>query len=172
MPRRIEHRHLTAASAEAVAEVLADEAYLRARLERLGGEGARLLEHRKREGEIAYRSRQGVGVERLPTVARALLAGDLVVSREETLRRERPGYWVGVVKAVVIGAPVTVDGEQILSDVDDSGADGSSMLAIDVQLNVRIPLMGGTIERLVSDQLRRLLVAEAQFTDEWLADND
>jgi hypothetical protein len=39
---------------------------------------------------------------------------------------------------------------------------------VHADVTVRVPLIGGKIEEIVADQVRRLLEAETQFTVRWL----
>ena len=48
---------------------------------------------------------------------------------------------------------------------------GREQLTARADVRVSVPLIGGKIEGVVGEQVRRLLVAETAFTDEWLAQN-
>ena len=44
-------------------------------------------------------------------------------------------------------------------------------MEIKATVEVRIPLLGGTLENVVSDQLTDLFINEQRFTAAWIADN-
>ena len=46
---------------------------------------------------------------------------------------------------------------------------GGSELVIDVQVTVKVPIVGGKVEEAVAEQVRNLLAAETEFTLSQLA---
>lgn len=164
MPRRIDHRTSSEHPADEVAAVMLDEEYLRARLVRLGGPGAALLEHQLDDGGGRYRIRQGVDGALLPPVVAKLVSGNLVIERTETLRRGEPGRWGGDVQVRIPGTPASAAGSL---DLRDSAA--GSELVITADVTVDVPFFGGRIEGVVAEQVTLLLAAETAFTMRWLA---
>ena len=163
MASRIEHRAVFTAPASAVHAAFVNRDFLAERLRVLGGKGAQLLDYTERGTEVALKLRQGVDAGHLPSAARALIKGDLVVERAESWRPDGAGF-AGDTSAVVSGVPGEVKGRFALVD---SGA-GSTWTTTG-EVKVRIPLVGGKIETAIADQVRKLLAAEAQLTADWLA---
>ena len=89
--------------------------------------------------------------------------GDLAIVRTETLNRTSPGHYGGDVDVAIPGAPASASGTMSLAD-DGAG----SLFEVHADVTVRVPLIGGKIEEIVADQVRRLLEAETAFTVRWL----
>jgi hypothetical protein len=64
-------------------------------------------------------------------------------------------------------APVAVNGEASLSAVD-----GRARLVFQAAVEVRIPLVGGKMEKFIGAQLIDLLNTEQEFTIRWIGDGD
>ncbi len=161
MPSRFEHRATLAAGPATVYSTLVDEAFLTARLRDIGGKGAALLDHRTSDDGPTIRLRQGVDAQRLPSAVRSILSGDLVVEREERWRgREADG------RATINGVPAEI---RYRTRVAANG-DGTD-LVVDAEVKVGIPLIGGKIEKVVAEQVTKLLAAEAEYAEKWLAEH-
>ncbi|OLR90765.1 DUF2505 domain-containing protein [Actinokineospora bangkokensis] len=163
MASRIEHRAEFAAPAAAVHAAFVDRDFLAERLRVLGGKGAQLLDYTERGGEVAFKLRQGVDAAKLPSAARAIIKGDLVVERTESWRQAATGF-AGDTGASVSGVPGDVKGRFALVD-----AGTGSVWTTSGEVKVRIPLVGGKIEAAIAEQVGALLAAEARFTADWLA---
>ncbi|EPQ71576.1 hypothetical protein MMMB2_5410 [Mycobacterium marinum MB2] len=48
---------------------------------------------------------------------------------------------------------------------------GGSRLSLQLTVQVRIPLIGGKLERMIGTELSQLVTVEQKFTTEWIADN-
>jgi hypothetical protein len=165
MASRIEHR---AEFAHGVDEVLAastDESVLRARLEQIGGTSAALLEHSTTPDGVRFKLRQGIEAERLPQAVRTLHKGDLIVQREQAWHRSGEGY-TGTAKAAVSGVP-----GEISARTELTSENGRTVLGTTGEVKVRLPLVGGKLESVVAEQVRKLLEREAEFTAKWLAEH-
>src|SRR6185312_467567 len=115
MPRPIDHRSTSSHPADRVYAAMADPGYLRARLARMGGKGAELLEHSPDGDGVRYRLRQGLDRELLPPLVQTLIPGDLMIERTETLRPDTIGGYRGDVDVRVPGTPVTANGAMRLA---------------------------------------------------------
>jgi hypothetical protein len=166
MPRPIEHRTSSSYSAARVYAVLTDEEFLRARLKQLGGKRSELTAFSPANGGIRYSLRQIIDAEHIPSVARALIRGDLVIERTESWTGG-DGEYGGTVEASVPGAPGSVDAVTSLLDTA-----GGSELVLAGTVKIDMPLVGGKLEDLIVKQLTALLRAEAQFTQDWLDRHD
>lgn len=161
MPSRFEHRASFPAPVDTVYSTLVDEAFLSARLRDIGGKAAALLEHVTSDNSATVRLRQGVDAQRLPGAVRSILSGDLVVEREERWRgHESTG------RATISGVPAEITSQSRLV----SRGDGTELVT-SAEVKVSIPLIGGKIEKVVAEQVTKLLAAEAEYAEKWLAEH-
>jgi hypothetical protein len=159
MARRIEHHTTSPHSAEKVFGALVDETYLRDRLAAIGGTNAELVSFSSSDGKASYELKQGVPAEHLPSMAKSLLGGDLVIKRVESW-----AAGAGTVEVTLSGVPGRVDGGFTVTD-NGSG----SKVTLTGEVKVSIPLMGGKLEKVIAEQVAVLLDKESEFTSEWLA---
>ena len=164
MARSIDYRSMSQYPADEVYATMVDPEYLRARLDRMGGPGAKLLEHRADPDSARYRLRHGLSGADLPPIVTALLTGNIVIERTETITREDTGRYSGDVAVVIHGTPASAVGRMRLADRDGSGSE----FVVWADVTVKVPLIGGRIEAVVADQVKNLLAAETAFTLEWL----
>jgi uncharacterized protein DUF2505 len=167
MSRQIDYRSTSQRPADEVYATMVDPDFLRARLERIGGPGARLLEHSADVQGARYLLRLGLDAEDLPSVVRTVLPGDLTIERSERWTRKDSGRYLGDVEVTIPGAPASATGGMRLRDLPDGGSE------LDVRADVRVsvPLIGGKIEGVIGEQVQRLLTAETAFTEAWLSEN-
>lgn len=161
MPSRFEHRATFAAGVDTVRSTLVDEAFLTARLKDIGGKGAALLEYRGNADGVDIKLRQGVDAAKLPGAVRSILAGDLVVEREERWRGPEAAG-----RASINGVPAEIRSRSRLA----ANGDGTE-LVVTAEVKVGIPLIGGKIEKVVAEQVTKLLAAEAEYAEKWLAEH-
>ncbi|MGW6935144.1 DUF2505 domain-containing protein [Lentzea sp. NPDC054927] len=159
MARRIEHHTTSPHSAEKVFGAMVDETYLRDRLAAIGGTNAELVTFTSVDGKTSYQLKQGVPAEHLPSVAKSLLGGDLVIQRVENW-----AAGAGTVEVTLVGVPGRLDGSFTVTD-NGSG----SKLTLAGEVKVSIPLVGGKLEKVIAEQVAVLLDKESEFTSEWLA---
>jgi hypothetical protein len=108
---------------------------------------------------------QRIPSDKLPSVVTSLVSGDLAI--------ERTMSWTfsdtaadGTFRATVPGTPATTDGSFRLRE------DGETTVAeFDGSVTVKIPLVGGKIEKLISQNMLTLFDAERDFTVAWDAEN-
>jgi uncharacterized protein YndB with AHSA1/START domain len=162
MASSLEHRSTFPAPPETVYSTLVDEAFLTERLRSIGGKGATLLAHSRTGPGVSFRLRQGVDAARLPGAVRSILNGDLVVEREERWTAED---FAALSKVTISGVPGEIRGRSRVA-VQGTG----SALVVTAQVKINIPLIGAKLERLVADQVGKLLAAEAEFAEKWLAE--
>lgn len=166
MSRQIDFRSVSPHPADEVYATLVDPTYLRARLERIGGPGASLLEHSADDAGARYLLRLGLHADDLPSVVRTVLPGNITIERDERWARKDGGRYLADVDVRIPGAPASAGGGMRLRDLPDGGSE----LDVRVDVTVSVPLFGAKIEAVVGDQVHRLLAAEAEFTQAWLAD--
>jgi hypothetical protein len=167
MSRQIDFRSVSPHTADEFYATMVDPDYLRARLERIGGPGADLLEHSADVQGARFVVRQGIEAEDLPSVVRGVLPGNLTIERNERWTRQGSGRYVGDVDVTIPGAPASATGGMRLQDLPDGGCE----LNVRADVRVSVPIIGGKIEGVVGEQVQRLLAAETAFTKAWLTDN-
>jgi Protein of unknown function (DUF2505) len=166
MSRQIDYRSTYPHPADEVYATMVDPDYLRARLERIGGARASLLEHSADVGGARYRLRHGLDAKDLPSVVRTVLPGDITIERNERWTRQDSGRYLGEFDVAIPGAPGSAGGAMRLRDLPDGGSE----LSVRADVRIAVPLIGGKIEGVVGEQVQGLLAAEAAFTHEWLAE--
>jgi hypothetical protein len=154
-------------TADEVYATMVDPGYLRARLEQMGGPGAELLTHEAAADHARYTVRHGLSGAALPPFVATFLAGDIVIERTETLRRDKEGRYSGDVSVVIRGtpAPATASGSMVLADLPAGGSE----FRVQTEVTVQVPIIGGKIEAIVAEQVEKLLAAETAYTLDWLA---
>ncbi|WP_137812644.1 DUF2505 domain-containing protein [Gandjariella thermophila] len=167
MARRIEHRTSTPWDADRVHAALVDPAFLRDRLAALGGPGAELVEHRVDDGAVTVRLRHGIPPEEVPAAVRPFLGSGLKLERIETWHGDGPGRYSGTVRLDTSGLPGEIAGATAVQNLPAGGSE----LSVDGEVKVSIPLVGGKIEDIVAEQVRKLLAREADFALEWIAEH-
>jgi len=165
MTRRLEMHYRYPASPERIRAVLTDERFLRDRLREIGGPGAELVSRTENgSGRVTLVQRQGLPADALPSAVRSFVPDDLTIERTE----DWTGPTDGTIDVVLSGAPGSVTGTlAVVPDADGPDANGS-VLTITVDASVPVPLFGGTIERVVTDNIEKLGDVEYAFTCEWL----
>ena len=163
MARSIDYRSTLAYPAEKVFAAMTNKEYLEARLREIGGPGSALLDHEATPESARYELKQGLAEQDLPPIVGKVMNGDLAIIRTETLNRTQPGRYSGDVDVAIPGAPASASGSMALAD-EGSG----SLFEVHADVTVKVPLIGGKIEEIVADQVRRLLEAETEFTVRWL----
>ncbi|CRK60240.1 hypothetical protein [Alloactinosynnema sp. L-07] len=165
MGSRIEHRAGFTRPAAEVHAAFIDRAFLDERLRALGGKNAELLEYTANGAEVTFKLRQGVPGEKLPSIVRTVIKGDLIVERTESWRPDGAAF-SGSTSATVSAVPGDIKGTFRLVDTA-----GGSEWSTSGQVKVSIPFVGGKIESVIAEQVTQLLAAEAEFAAEWLAEH-
>ncbi|MFC9896741.1 DUF2505 domain-containing protein [Nocardia sp. NPDC127579] len=145
--------------AAAVRAALADEQYWKDRIAEVGGDNARLDSFSADGDRVRVEMVQAISAELLPPAITAVRPGDLIIPRTET--------WTGdsaTFEATVEGAPAQVRGTVTLAD---AGTESSA--TVQGQIEVKIPLFGGKIEKAIQEHLTELLQSEEEFTNTWIA---
>lgn len=164
MATSLEHRSTFAAPADEVYRTLVDKAFLTERLNDIGGKNAALLDHAGSGDRVSFRMRQGVDAAKLPGAVRSILNGDLVVEREERWQPDG-GAYAGASRVTITGVPGEIQGRSRIA-----AAGAGTALVITAQVKVSIPLIGGKLEKVVAEQVGKLLAAEAEYAEKWLAE--
>jgi hypothetical protein len=125
---------------------------------RIGGESGD-------DGTIEVITHQTVHSDHLPGLVTQLHRGDLCVRREETWGPLDDGIATGSITGSIVGAPVNVWGTAALTP---SGESGGARMALQFTVQVRVPFIGGKLERLIGNELTELVALEQRFTTQWL----
>jgi hypothetical protein len=167
MPRSFDVSTETAASVEAVHSAFGDESYWLARLAAYGGDAMRLDSLVvDADGTVAVATTQDLRHDVLPGRLAKVFPGDLKIVREETWGPIDGGEVRGEVSIEAFGAPASGVGTAVLAPI----AQGSR-LTFTGTLQVRIPLVGGTIEKYISGQIVEQIPEVQRFTAEWIAEH-
>lgn len=167
MPRSFDMAAEYGGSVEQVHRAFRDERYWLARLTDSGADDYSLdsmvVDQR---GGIDIVTTQTLRSNRLPGVVTQFHRGDLSFVREETWSPVRDGQATATVKGSITGAPAALSGTAVLKP-----AQAGSRLEFTVEVEVRVPLVGGKIENFIGGQLVDLLIAEQRFTTVWITEN-
>ncbi|OBI84031.1 DUF2505 domain-containing protein [Mycobacterium sp. E740] len=170
MPRSFDMAADYDGTVEQVHGAFSDERYWLARLTDSGAD-VYSLDSMIRDGTggsdgLYIRTTQTLRADRLPGVVTQFHFGDLSFVREETWGPVNDGKAVATVRGSIPGAPAGLSGTAVLSP-----RGSGSRLELTVEVEVRVPLVGGKIENFIGSQLVNLLIAEQRFTTEWIAEN-
>jgi Protein of unknown function (DUF2505) len=117
------------------------------------------------DGTIDVVTLQVMHRHNLPSVVTQVHRGDLCVRREETWSPLVDGTMTASIRGSILNAPVSVAGTAVISQL---AASGGAKLDVSITVQVRIPLIGGKLEKLIGVQLATLLSEEQRFTTMWL----
>lgn len=160
-----------AGSVAQVHDAFCNEQYWLARLAESGADEVTLDAFRVgSDGGVDVMTTQVLRADRLPGVVHQFHRGDLEIRRAETWTAVTDGAAVANVASSITRAPVSLSGDALLTAFEAPAA-GRSRLALRATVEVRIPLVGGKMEKFIGTQLMNLLSAEQQFTTRWIADN-
>lgn len=162
---RVELRY--AAQVPAVAAMLADVGYARARVEASGATVEQADVTGDAGGPVTVTTRRLVPTDQIPAQARSFVGSRLEVRQVEAW--EAPagddGTRRGTVVVEISGAPVRLTGTVTLAP-DGSGG---SVLAYDGDLKASVPLFASAIEQAAVGAVRSALQAEQDAGTRWLA---
>ncbi|WP_205876288.1 DUF2505 domain-containing protein [Mycobacterium camsae] len=125
---------------------------------RIGGESGD-------DGTIEVITHQTMLSQNLPALVTQLHRGDLCVRREETWGPIRDGIATASIAGSIVGAPVNLWGTAMLQPVADSR---TARMTLQLTIQVRVPFIGGKLERLIGNELGQLVSIEQRFTTLWL----
>jgi hypothetical protein len=129
-------------------------------------EGMRVGGESGDDGTVEVELLQVMHTLHLPALVTQLHRGDLKFRRTEKWGPLEGGAAKGTLGGAIAGAPVSLAGTGELF-----AAETGARLQFVVDVSVRIPIIGGKVERLVGAQLPKVLDAERQFTDAWITEH-
>lgn len=150
---------------EQVHEAFCDEQYWLARLAESGADQWTLdAFSRGHDGGVDVVTTQVLRADRLPGVVHQFHHGDLEIRRAETWTGLSGGSAEASVASSIVRAPVSLNGDAHLAR-----ADARARLVFRATVEVRIPLVGGKMEKFIGNQLMSLITSEQEFTTRWIA---
>ncbi|WP_068278435.1 DUF2505 domain-containing protein [Aldersonia kunmingensis] len=164
MAKPIEHTAKFQAPIERLHAAFTSEQFFDERIEAVGGPGGRVDEFSVgADGTVTVKMMQIVPAATLPSLITKVRPGDLEIDRVQVWGPLRDGRADGSFTANIAGVPAKIGG------TSDIAADGAgSVLTVNGEVSVKIPLVGGKIESAAVDQLTKLLDMEDEFTVKWL----
>jgi len=159
-------------SVEVVYRAFANEDYWRARLVASGADGTELESMRvggepENADSIEVVTLQVIRSQNLPGLITQVHRGDLRVRREEHWGPITDCTATASLAGEIVGAPASLSGTATLFPVAESGG---SRVDFHVSVQVRVPLIGGKIEKIIGAQLASVVQTEQRFTAKWIAD--
>jgi hypothetical protein len=166
VPRPFEVSTPTPASVAQVHGAFSSERYWRDRLTEYGA-GSIALESLivDADGTVLVETIQDMRADALPGFIAKAIPGDLKVFRSETWRTVGPELHADVAMRTT-GAPISGTGTAGLTPAGDG-----SLLRFTGTIHVRVPLIGGQIEKYISSQIVEEIHGVQHFTTRWIADN-
>jgi hypothetical protein len=162
---RVELRY--AADVPAVAAMLADTGYTRARVEASGASVLQADVTGTADGAVTVTTRRSMPSDQIPAQARAFVGSTLEVRQVEAW--EAPGGPDGTRRGTVVveiaGAPVRLTGTVTLAPEGPGG----TVLTYDGDLKAGVPLFASAIEQAAAGAVRSALQAEQDAGSRWLA---
>ena len=165
MPRSLGLTAESPASVEQFHAAFSDEAYWRARLA-VNDSGATSLDALDvgDDGRVEVAMTLRPLGDHFPRLITQFQRGDLKIVHTEQWRWTGDGKMSGQVKFVVSGIPLSGLGALMLAPTVSG-----SLLSGTATVEVRVPLVGGTIERFIGGHLPDGIVMTERFTTEWIA---
>ena len=156
-------------STATVAEVHAafrDAGYWRDRLAEFGGDSIRLDSLLVRDETLIVSTTQDLRNDVLPGLIAKAVPGDLNVLREETWHLNDGGALHGDVVMTTSGAPISGAATALVSPTS-----AGSVLRFTGSVQMKVPLIGGPIEKYISTQIAREIPGVQRFTTGWINQN-
>lgn len=118
------------------------------------------------DGRVTVRVTQHVGRQLLPGPVAKLAPGELKLVHEETWKPADDGQVLGQVN---VTASPRVGGGRAQARLEPAG--NGTQLIFAVKVEVKIPLVGGKIEKTLGAGLAESIPAVQRFTSTWIADH-
>lgn len=165
MPRPFEVSTPSTATVGQVHAAFADESYWRARMAEFGGDSIRLDSLVVGRGSVFIGTVQQLRHDGLPVLIAKVMPGDLRVVREETWRVSGDGLH-GDVVITTSGAPISGTATAVVNPTPDG-----SLLRFQGTVRVKVPLVGGRIEKYIGAQIVEEIPNVQRFTTRWVSEN-
>lgn len=166
MPRSFDFSVKSPVSAEQVHSAFSDEDYWLARLAEFGGVGRLESLDIGTDGSTRVVIVQDLRHDWLPGLFAKLYPGDLQVVQKETWSLIGGGMVRGEVITAARGAPGSGLGTVVMAPAEDG-----TCLRCTATVQVKVPLVGGTIERFVGRQMLEETPVMLRFTAKWITEH-
>jgi hypothetical protein len=166
MPRPFDVSTPSSATVGQVHAAFANESYWRARLAEFGGDSIRLDSLVVDDGSVFVGTTQNLSHDGLPTLIAKVIPSDLKVVREETWRVNAADELHGNVVITTAGAPISGVATALVSPTSEG-----SVLRFTGTVQVKVPLIGGQIEKYIGAQIVEEIPAVQRFTTRWIVEN-
>lgn len=153
------------AGVDRILAAFGDEGYWRDRIAEFGG-GATTLDTLDvdSDGAVSVATTQDLRNDLLPGPLTKVFRGNLSIVRTETWRRTGADTVGGAVTISASGVPGSGAGDATLVAVPDG-----SRLRFTGTVEVKIPLVGGRVEKAICDQIVTEIPQLQGFTSDWIA---
>jgi Protein of unknown function (DUF2505) len=173
MPRSFELSADYPDSVEQVHRAFCHEGYWHARLADIPVDEAKVESMRVGgdsgdDGTLEVVTLQVIRSHNLHAIVKQLHRGDIAIRRKERWGPVVDGAAAGSIAVTILDTPVHVSGT---GDLSPLAASGGARLTCRITVQVRVPIIGGKVERLIGAQLDELIGREQRVTMEWIADN-
>lgn len=165
MPRGFDIATESSATVAQVHAAFGDAGYWRDRLAEFGGDSIRLDSLVVENGSVFIGSVQDLRNDVLPTLIAKAIPGDLKVLRKETWH-PTDGELHGDVVITTSGAPISGVATAVVSPTPTG-----SLLRFTGTVQMKVPLIGGQVEKYISSQLAREIPGVQRFTTRWIHEN-
>lgn len=152
---------------DAYADAIVDHAFWNDRIAAVGGPGARIEEFDGDGKKADVTLVQVISKDLLPPAVNSFLPGDLEITRHEIWTRSADGA-DGRFTASVAGAPATVAGTMSIRQGTSGSGIAEATITVHGEVEVKVPLIGGRIEKMIVEQLLELIKAEHDYAVTWL----
>lgn len=165
MPRPFDVQTDSPAGVDEIFAAFGDKNYWHARIAEFGG-GATTLDTLDvgADGSVAVATTQDLRHDLLPRPLTKVFRGNLSIRRTEAWRRSEDGEVSGAVTISASGVPGSGAGDAALVALPDG-----SRLTLRGTVEVKIPLVGGRVEKVICDQIVVEIPQLQRFTSDWIA---
>lgn len=165
MPRPFDISTASPATVDQVHAAFANRDYWRDRLAEYGGGSIRLDSLDADGTSVSVATTQDMRNNALPVLIAKAIPGDLLVIRRETWRITGDELRGDVVISTH-GAPISGTAAAVVAPT----ADGST-LRFRGSVHVKVPLIGGQIEKYIGSQITEEIPGVQRFTTRWIAEH-
>ncbi len=166
MPKGFDVSTESSATVDEVHAAFRDADYWRDRLAVFGGDSIRLDSLVVEDGSIVVNTTQDLRNDVLPGLIAKAVPGDLKVLREEIWHLTDDGVLRGDVVMTASGAPLSGVATASISPIP-----AGSVLRFAGTVHMKVPLIGGPIEKYISSQIAQEIPGVQRFTTKWVAEN-
>lgn len=156
------------ASVEQIQAAFAQEAYWRARIAAGGAEAVTTLDALEVDatGAVSVRVVQHLGRQLLPGLIAKVVPGEVKLVHAETWRPDGERQVRGQIRVSASGGLGSGQAQMWLAP-----AGSGSRLRSEVRVEVKIPLVGGKLEKSIGSDLAKSVPEIVRFTTTWIAEN-